>query len=143
MRTVRNVQRDAARLWRLCRVDGRIDDRRARIVCDRLADTRDPVSPAIVSSFRRLLRHESARRMARVESAVPLDADSRVAIDALLADRYGDGITTTFAVNAALLGGLRITVGSDVYDDSVRARLAALDDSFADGKDPRRADPGR
>ena len=130
MRTVRDVQRDAARLWRLCRVDGRVDERRVRIVCDRLADPRAPVSPALVSSFGRLLRLESVRHIARVESAVPLDVRSCEAVDAMLADRYGDGITTTFSVNPALLVGLRITVGSDVYDDSVRARLVALNESF-------------
>jgi len=130
MRTVRDVQRDAARLWRLCRIGGRVDEQRVRIVCDRLADARAPVSPALVSSFGRLLRLESVRHMARVESAVPLDTHSCDAIGGMLADRYGDGLTTTFAVNPALLGGLRITVGSDVYDDSVRARLVALDESF-------------
>jgi F0F1-type ATP synthase delta subunit len=29
-----------------------------------------------------------------------------------------------------LIGGLRIQVGSDVYDGSVRARLASLEQSF-------------
>jgi len=130
MRNVRDVQRDALRLWRLCRVDGRLDERRIRIVCERLIDAGEQVSPALLSSFRRLLRDESARHMARVESAVPLDAPSREAIDGLLAARYGDDLTTTFAVNPELLGGLRIIVGSDVYDDSVRARLVALNGSF-------------
>jgi F0F1-type ATP synthase delta subunit len=32
-----------------------------------------------------------------------------------------------FAVDPALIGGLRIQVGSDVYDGSIRARLATLD----------------
>ena len=132
MRTARDIEREAARLWRLCHVDGRMSDARARIVCDRLVDARRPVTPAVVSSFCRMLRRESARHVARVESAVPLDARSCEAIDGLLADRYGDELTTTFVVIPALLGGVRVTVGSDVYDDSVRARLAALDASFAD-----------
>jgi F-type H+-transporting ATPase subunit delta len=33
----------------------------------------------------------------------------------------------TFTVNPSLVGGMRIKVGSDVYDGSVRARLAALE----------------
>ena len=35
-----------------------------------------------------------------------------------------------FAQNPALIGGMRIKVGSDVYDGSVQARLAALQESF-------------
>ena len=148
MRTLRDVKRDAARLWRLCLANGHVDARRAHIVCDRLVDTHRPVPPAVVSSFCRMLRREAARHLARVESAVPLDASSCETIDVLLAERYGDGITTTFAVDPALLGGIRITVGSDVYDDSVRARLVALDERFADLKvraanveGPRRPSP--
>jgi F-type H+-transporting ATPase subunit delta len=40
---------------------------------------------------------------------------------------YGAGVEATFTENPALIGGMRIKVGSDVYDDSVRARLAALE----------------
>jgi F-type H+-transporting ATPase subunit delta len=35
-------------------------------------------------------------------------------------------LTTEFAVNPALLGGMRIRVGSDVWDSSVRNRLERL-----------------
>ena len=43
---------------------------------------------------------------------------------------YGPGISTSFAHNPALIGGMRIHVGSDVYDGSVRAGLDALEKSF-------------
>jgi F-type H+-transporting ATPase subunit delta len=36
-------------------------------------------------------------------------------------------VKPAFIVTPALLGGMRIKVGSDVYDGSVRARLAALE----------------
>jgi F-type H+-transporting ATPase subunit delta len=51
-------------------------------------------------------------------------------IEAGLAHRYGPGLTTAFANRPALLGGMRIQVGSDVYDGSVLARLAALEKRF-------------
>jgi len=138
MRNVRGVQRDAARLWRLCHLEGQLDEKRARIVCDRLTDGDHPVAPEIVASFRRLLRRETARHVARVESAVRLDSIVCEAIDRVLVHRYGEAIRTTFAVDPWLIGGLRITVGSDVFDDSVRARLDALDARFADVAAPRR-----
>jgi F-type H+-transporting ATPase subunit delta len=43
---------------------------------------------------------------------------------------YGQGLNISFAQNPALLGGLRIKVGSDVYDGSVEARLQSLAESF-------------
>ncbi len=43
-----------------------------------------------------------------------------------LQKRYGQDLTTEFSVNPALLGGMRIRVGSDVWDSSVRNRLERL-----------------
>ena len=43
---------------------------------------------------------------------------------------YGVKLSFGFAVSPVLIGGMRIRVGSDVYDGSVRARLVALEDSF-------------
>jgi F-type H+-transporting ATPase subunit delta len=39
---------------------------------------------------------------------------------------YGDGLATSFRENADLIGGMRIKVGSDVYDGSIRRKLEAL-----------------
>ena len=43
-----------------------------------------------------------------------------------MARAYGPGVSTSFAENAALIGGLRVRVGSDVYDGSVLAALRML-----------------
>jgi F-type H+-transporting ATPase subunit delta len=52
------------------------------------------------------------------------------AVTASLVRRYGSGLNFLFSHNPALLGGLRVKMGSDVYDDSVLARLNALHESF-------------
>ena len=44
--------------------------------------------------------------------------------------RYGPETSTSFRESPALIGGMRIRVGSDVYDGSVKAGLAALEKSF-------------
>jgi F-type H+-transporting ATPase subunit delta len=54
----------------------------------------------------------------------------QTSIQANLTRLYGAGLNFSFAQNTALIGGLRIKVGSDVYDGSVQARLAALAESF-------------
>ncbi len=47
-----------------------------------------------------------------------------------LAKLYGNNLSYSFTENAELLGGMRVKVGSDVYDGSVRTRLAKLEESF-------------
>jgi F-type H+-transporting ATPase subunit delta len=61
---------------------------------------------------------------------MPLPEDLRASVQTGLARTYGPGISTSFAHNPELIGGMRIKVGSDVYDGSVRARLAELEKSF-------------
>jgi F0F1-type ATP synthase delta subunit len=39
-------------------------------------------------------------------------------------------LTTSFKENPALIAGMRIKVGSDVYDGSIQAHLAAIEESF-------------
>jgi F-type H+-transporting ATPase subunit delta len=44
-----------------------------------------------------------------------------------LKKKYGNDLTATFTVNSDLLGGMRVRVGSDVWDSSVRNRLQRLE----------------
>ena len=130
MHTARQARRDATRLWRMCLVHGRPDASRVRDVVDGLVETKRIGAQRVLAHFLRLLRLDVARRSVRIDTAAPLDADDRAAIEATLADRYGTAMDTTFAVDPRLIGGMRLMVGSDVYDGSIRARLAALDARF-------------
>jgi F-type H+-transporting ATPase subunit delta len=127
MKANRKVKRAARQLFRRCLVDGVLDEGRARQVARGIAASRRRGALAILSDFQRLVRLDSERHTALVESATPLMPDMRAGIQAGLTRTYGPGVEATFAENPALIGGMRIKVGSDVYDDSVRARLAALE----------------
>ena len=74
-----------------------------------------------------MVRLDHDRHTALVESAAPLSSGLRDSIQADLMHVYGPGLVASFVDNPALIGGLRIKVGSDVYDTSVRSRLAALE----------------
>lgn len=126
MRSTRRAQRAARHLFRLCHVDGLLDDGRVRHAARQLAGSRRRGALPILSEFRRLVRLDRDRHTAFIESAVPLVADLREDVKANLARVYGPGLDASFEENPLLIGGMRIKVGSDVYDDSVRARLAAL-----------------
>jgi F-type H+-transporting ATPase subunit delta len=126
MKTNRKARRAARRLFRLCFADGMLAERRVRRVVERLAASRRRAAVAILSDFGRLVRLDFDRRTAVVESAAALGPELRKDIRAGLVRAYGSGLRTTFERNLGLIGGLRIRVGSDVYDDSVQAKLAAL-----------------
>ena len=130
MKTSRQIKREAKRLFRLCLVNGMLDEGRTRQVVQRVIDGKRRGGVALLSHIQRLVKLDFARHSAEVESAMPLPAEMRGRIQAGLARTYGPGISASFAHNPELIGGMRIKVGSDVYDGSVRARLAALQKGF-------------
>jgi F-type H+-transporting ATPase subunit delta len=127
MASNRKTKRLARRLYRLSLVNGAVDAVRARQITGRLAESGRRGSLQVVGDYLRLVRLDLERHTATVESAAPLAADLRDGVAASLAKTYGAGIDPSFTVNPALIGGMRVKVGSDVYDGSVRGRLAALE----------------
>ena len=130
MKINKQAKREAKQLFRFCLVDGRLDESRVRQVAQRVVAAGRRDCPAILAHFRRLVRLDLARHTATIESATPLPADLQATIEAGLTRRYGRGLATAFAHRPALIGGMRIQVGSDVYDGSVRAGLMELEKSF-------------
>ena len=126
----KRARSEAKQLFRSCLVNGVLDDDRARLAVQRVIQAKPRGFMGILSYFQRLVKLDLERRTARVESAAPLNANLQSQVRAGLARRYGAGLELSFAQNPALLGGLRIQVGCDVYDGSVQGRLAALEESF-------------
>ncbi len=130
MKTTRQTRREATQLFRLCLVDGLLDEGRVRQVAQRVIQDKRRGYVIVLSHFHRLVKLERARHTAEVESAVPLPADLQASVQSGLQNAYGPGINILFAHRPELIGGMRIKVGSDVYDGSVRSGLAALEKSF-------------
>ena len=130
MRSGKRVRREAKELFRGCAVNGVLDENRVRQTVQHVVAAGRHDGAAVLSLFRRLLKLELARRTATIESAAPLPADLRAAVETGLTRLYGPGLTTAFAYRPALIGGVRIQVGCDVYDGSVRARLDTLQKGF-------------
>jgi F-type H+-transporting ATPase subunit delta len=130
MRTTRRARREARRLYRACVVDGLLDEGRARQVAERVAGARRRGSLPILAHFQRLVTLDRVRHHAVVESATPLAPDLRTSVESGVARAYGPGVSTSFAENPGLIGGMRVKVGSDVYDGSVRTALLALEELF-------------
>ncbi len=130
MKVTRQARREATQLFRICLVNGLLDEDRARRALRQIAALKPRGYLATLSYFRRLVKLDRARHTARVESAATLPRDLQGRVQSGLERQYGPGLDTSFADNAALIGGMRIQVGSDVYDGSVRRRLATLEQSF-------------
>ena len=130
MQPNKQSKREAKRLFRMCLAGDALDEDRARRTAREVAagGARDRL--AVLAHFLRLVKLDLAMRSAKVESATALPEDVRAELAAALARRYGPGLTTTFTERPSLIGGVRMQVGCDVYDRSVRAGLAALEKSF-------------
>jgi F-type H+-transporting ATPase subunit delta len=123
-------KREAKLLFRSCLVNGLLDEGRVRQIVRQVIAQKPRGYFAMLSHFKRLVRLDVNRHTVRVESAVPLSPPLRADIQQNLTHAYGAGLEFSFAPNTALIGGVRVKIGSDVYDGSVQARLDVLAESF-------------
>jgi F-type H+-transporting ATPase subunit delta len=126
MKISKQARRDARELFRSCMAQGALDENRARQAVTAVIQSKPRGYAAILSHFERLVRLEVARRTATIESATALPPQTQAEIQSDLIRQYGRGLDFHFTQNAALIGGLRIQVGGDVYNGSVQGRLEQL-----------------
>jgi len=126
MKVNKEIRKTARALVRDSFTGGRIDRGRVSSLVESLIKEKPRNCINILEDYKRLLRLEVEKRHVRIESASELDQNTSAQIVANLKKKYGDDLTTEFTVNPALLGGVRIRVGSDVWDSSVRNRLQRL-----------------
>jgi F-type H+-transporting ATPase subunit delta len=130
IKTTKQARHAAKRLLALCMVNGKLDEDRVRHVLQAAIQSRQRGCLILLRHFHRLVKIECERHTAAVESAVPLPFDLQARVRAGIEGLYGSGLTTLFTHDPTLIGGMRIQVGNDVYDSSIRSGLAALAKSF-------------
>jgi F-type H+-transporting ATPase subunit delta len=126
MKISREARRMARELFRLSLRDGRLDPSRVTEISQRVIAEKPRAYLEILKELSRLVRLELDKRHALIESASPLDDASAANIAKTLRTRFGNDITTEFRTTPGLLGGLRIKLGSDVWDGSISSRLNEL-----------------
>jgi len=130
MKISKLAQREARQMFRNCQVNGLLDENRVRQTVALLLAKKPHGYVEILSRLHRLVKLELERRAARVESATLLPADLQADVTRRIRQIYGPGADIAFSQNPALIGGLRVQVGSDLYDGTVRMRLEKLEQSF-------------
>jgi|SRR5215469_12086125 len=130
MKTAKQLQREAKKMFRLCMPGGSLDEIRVRQAVKTVLDAKRRGCLTLLSRFQHLVKLERSKRRAEVHSAALLPADLQADVISNLERRYGSGLSTCFELDPSLIGGMRIQVGSDLYDGSVRAELASLQKNF-------------
>ena len=127
MKINKEIRRLSREMLRASFTDGQLDAGKTRSLVDSLIAKKPRNYIDVLKNYRRLLRFELEKRRARVETASELDSTTSSELVANLKKKYGSDLTAEFIVKPELLGGMRVRVGSDVWDGTVRNRLAELE----------------
>lgn len=130
MKSRKEALRTAKKIFAASMTDGRLDGAVVKKVIARLASSRPRGYQEVADAYGRLVRLEVEKNRAIVESAVALDEATKAGLTADLKKKYGPQVDPEFSVQPELLGGMKIRVGSDVWDGSVKNRLERLSEQF-------------
>jgi F-type H+-transporting ATPase subunit delta len=126
MKISKYARQNAKQLVRSCAANNVLDEARFRAVLGEILTRKPRGYLQIATQLQRLLKLHLDNRTARIESAVPLEPGMLENLQARLTQRFGPGLAFQYQENPQLVGGLRVQVGSDVFDGSIRARLREL-----------------
>jgi F-type H+-transporting ATPase subunit delta len=82
--------------------------------------------PEIAMQFRALKNAQSGTADATVFSAFAIDATALADLSTTLEKRFARKLNLRVEIDASLIGGIRVVVGDEVLDTSVKARLEQM-----------------
>jgi len=126
MKLNKEIRQVSRKMLQASFTDGQLDPGRISALVDSLVTRKPRNYVDALKNYKRLLRLELEKRHATIETASQVDSAVRSEIEANLKSKYGNDLSTEFHVAPELLGGMRIRVGNDVWDGSVRNRLQRL-----------------
>lgn len=131
MKISKEARKKSRSMFRNSFVDGKLDAATVKSVVAAVAESKPRHYMGVLKNYQRLIRLEVEKHHAVVESAEPLDSKVTTQIKKTLRAKYGKDLTAEFNVVPELIGGLRIKLGSTVWDSSVRDRLDRLQTQLA------------
>ena len=126
MKLNKEIRQRSRKMLQASFTDGQLDPGRIASLVDSLVTRKPRNYIDALKNYKRLLRLELEKRHARIDTASEVDPAIRSEIEANLKSKYGNDLSSEFHVDPQLLGGMRIRVGNDVWDGSVRNRLERL-----------------
>ena len=130
MKGGKQSRRDAKQLFKSCQVNGQLDEDRARQAVALLIERKPRGYFGILQELQRLVKLDVNSRSASVESAVDLTEGQKQSVRGSLGRMKGSDVAVEFTQNAELIGGMRVKIGDDVFDGSVKTRLTRLGEKF-------------
>ncbi len=106
---------------------GRIHPYLLNLIKLAVKNNRVPVIPEILTDYIALWYRYSGITVAEVETAVPLEETQKSRLHTALEKKYGGNVEMRLAVNPSLIGGVRVTVGDNLADNTVRHKIDGLD----------------
>lgn len=82
--------------------------------------------PEIAAQFQTLVNAASGVSEALIQSAYPIDAAQLAEVSATLEKRFGRKLNPSVELVPELIGGIRVVVGDEVLDTSIKARLEQM-----------------
>jgi F-type H+-transporting ATPase subunit delta len=82
--------------------------------------------PEIADQYRALCNAQGGTSDAVVYSAFPISGDALARVATVLEKRFGRRLNLTVQEDPSLIGGIRVVVGDEVLDTSVKARLEQM-----------------
>jgi F-type H+-transporting ATPase subunit delta len=130
MKLDKDSRKLSKKLFQASFTSGQLDENKVRIIATKVATSKPRNFVGILKDYQRQVRLEVEKHHAIIESAQPLDSGLSEEVVSGLKTKYGSNITAEFKVTPELIGGLRIKIGSDVFDSSVRNRLDRLENNL-------------
>jgi len=130
MRTAKEARKVSGMLFRNSFTEGKLDKEKISHMVESLLAEKPRHYVDALKVYQRLIRLETEKRHVVIESATQLNSALANQIVTNLRARYGEDLTTEFRTNPDLLGGLRIKIGDDVLDGSVKKRLHKLQEQL-------------
>jgi F-type H+-transporting ATPase subunit delta len=131
MKISKEARKVSRELFQASFSEGRLNPESVRMIFAKVAASKPRHYMDILKNYQRLIRLSVEKRHAVVESAAPLESGVADQISKTLLSNFGSDLTTEFKLTPNLIGGLRIKLGSTVWDSSVRGRLDRFEAQIA------------
>ena len=130
MKSAKDTRKVSRQLFRHSFTSGKLDEEKISHMVQTVLATKPRHYLDVLKDYQHLIQLEVEKRHAVIESATPLNRRLGDQIVGNLKSKYGEDLTTEFRTNPELLGGLRIKIGNDVWDGSIKNRLDQLQEQL-------------
>jgi F-type H+-transporting ATPase subunit delta len=103
-----------------------LDPKLANLLRTMVENGRLAALPEVAAQFQALVNARSGSSDAVIESAFPIEGAALPELVATLEKRFARKLNASVKVVPELIGGIRVTVGDEVLDTSVAARLQQM-----------------